>query len=619
MKKRSILLAMFTILVPGIVHAIDVNAVDQITVELPAPTSKVELPSGAIIALLNSEDVAYAKMEARRAYRDARAQGVQKAIVVQLPGGDFQLSQPILLGPEDSGDAERPIIWRGSTTNIKTRFSGGAFLSDWTEIEPGVVQTTLPEVAAGKWQFRTIWSVGNGPQPVRCRLPKSGYYRIEKSGEDRRTNFTWQADDLKTFEDLSNIELVFIHDWSITRCPIESLDTATKTLRVPHQIGNGLAFFTIDHWEQQPRYFLENSIEFLTEPGEWHLDRQTGKLTYRLRKGETADSLVLVAPKLETALTIAGTAENPAKHIHIEHTEFGHTAAKPENEGTYWGIQATWHHEPKQSGDGMENVPPLKGAVNVTYAENCCFDGVAIQNVAATGLTLGRGTTGCMLKNSQIVHCGGNGIMVGVADQDQPARANTIDRCRIASAGQIFFGAVGIWIGFSQQTTVSNSTVCDMPYTGISCGWQWNPQPTVSREQKIVHNDIGPCMQILSDGGGIYTLGFQPDSVLSGNHIHDIPLNAGRAESNGMFLDEGTKGFVIEDNFIHGTDKSPLRFHRADTNVVQRNYLIVPNAATPMIRYNSTPESNIKKVDNITAVDDLEEALKKWQKSVSCR
>ena len=120
-------------------------------------------------------------------------------------------------------------------------------------------------------------------------------------------------------------------------------------------------------------------------------------------------------------------------------------------------------------------------------------------------------------------------------------------------------------------------------------------------------------MQVLSDGGGIYTLGFQPDSLLVGNYIHHIPLNAGRAESNGMFLDEGTKGFTIENNFIHGTDKSPLRFHRADTNLVKQNYLIVPNDTVPMIRYNNTPEANITKVDNVTKVDDLKNAIRSWR------
>ncbi len=617
MKKPAILLTCLTVLVFFAIRAASAGPGDQVIVAIPAPAAKVELPSGAVYARFSREEIDYAKSKARKAYQDAKAGNVKKAIVVQLPAGIFQLAEPVVLGPQDSGDAERPIIWRGSNAQPKTRFSGGVFLSDWTEIQPGVVQTTLPEVAAGDWQFRTIWNAGNGKQPVRCRMPKDGYFRIEKSGEDRRTNFVWQDGDLKPYADLSNVELVFIHDWSITRCPIQSLDTATRTLRVPRRIGSGLPFFMIDHWEKQPRYFLENSSEFLTEPGEWQLDRATGKLTYRLREGETADRLVLIAPKLETALAVAGTADNPVRHIHFEKVGFSHTAAKAENENTYWGIQATWHHQPKPGGDGTVNAAPLGGAVNVTYAENCRFDDVAAENVAATGISFGRGTVACTLKNSLVANCGGNGVMVGAADQDDPARANTIGHCRVANAGQVFYGAIGIWIGFAQQTTVSDSTICDMPYTGISCGWIWNPKPTVAREQRILNNDIGRCMQVLSDGGGIYTLGFQPDSVLSGNYIHDIPLNAGRAESNGMFLDEGTKGFTIENNFIHGTDKSPLRFHRADTNLVKQNYLIVPNAETPMIRYNNTPEANITKVGNIAEVDDLEAAVKTWRESMT--
>jgi hypothetical protein len=38
-------------------------------------------------------------------------------------------------------------------------------------------------------------------------------------------------------------------------------------------------------------------------------------------------------------------------------------------------------------------------------------------------------------------------------------------------------------------------------------------------------------MQILSDGGGIYTLGRQPGTTLSNNHIHHIPLNAGKLKA----------------------------------------------------------------------------------------
>ena len=53
--------------------------------------------------------------------------------------------------------------------------------------------------------------------------------------------------------------------------------------------------------------------------------------------------------------------------------------------------------------------------------------------------------------------------------------------------------------------------------------WKWDDTPTVARNHKISNNQIHHVMQILSDGGGIYTLGRQPGSILSENQIHHIP------------------------------------------------------------------------------------------------
>jgi hypothetical protein len=105
-------------------------------------------------------------------------------------------------------------------------------------------------------------------------------------------------------------------------------------------------------------------------------------------------------------------------------------------------------------------------------------------------------------------------------------------------------------------------------------------------------------MNTLSDGGGIYTLGQQPGSRISDNHIHDVTANAGKAESNGMFLDQGTKHFVIENNIVFNIARSPLRFHLAQSNLVRKNVLVCSNNIPP-IRYNNTQEVDIKKVDNL--------------------
>jgi hypothetical protein len=83
-----------------------------------------------------------------------------------------------------------------------------------------------------------------------------------------------------------------------------------------------------------------------------------------------------------------------------------------------------------------------------------------------------------------------------------------------------------------------------------------------------------------------------------GNVIHDVPLNAGRAESNGMFLDEGSDQMEIEANVIYAVTRSPLRFHKAQQMTVRDNTLVTPATDTPALRYNNTNPQTIQQIDN---------------------
>jgi hypothetical protein len=138
---------------------------------------------------------------------------------------------------------------------------------------------------------------------------------------------------------------------------------------------------------------------------------------------------------------------------------------------------------------------------------------------------------------------------------------------------------------------LAHNEIRDLPYTGVSVGWKWDTQPTGCRENVVRDNHIHHVMQKLSDGGGIYTLGLQPGTLLSGNRIHNVPLNLGRAESNGMFIDEGSSQITIENNTIYNIERSPIRFHRAERDTIRNNRL-VGAPGVPPFRYNSTdPET----------------------------
>jgi hypothetical protein len=66
-------------------------------------------------------------------------------------------------------------------------------------------------------------------------------------------------------------------------------------------------------------------------------------------------------------------------------------------------------------------------------------------------------------------------------------------------------------------------------------------------------------------GGGIYTLGCQPGTVLAGNLIHGVhrsPYTHGGAPNNGIFFDQGSKEYLIERNIIYDTAEEPIRFNQ---------------------------------------------------------
>ena len=88
----------------------------------------------------------------------------------------------------------------------------------------------------------------------------------------------------------------------------------------------------------------------------------------------------------------------------------------------------------------------------------------------------------------------------------------------------------------------------------------------------IENNHIYEVMHKLNDSGCIYTLGFQPGSIIRGNLLYGVRFGGfagGQICNNGIFFDEGSKGFLLEDNVIYDVDQSPgakntaVRFNRS--------------------------------------------------------
>jgi len=105
-----------------------------------------------------------------------------------------------------------------------------------------------------------------------------------------------------------------------------------------------------------------------------------------------------------------------------------------------------------------------------------------------------------------------------------------------------------------------------------------NHQPTACCENRITSNHIHHVMRELQDGGGIYTLGNQPGTIIAGNHIHD-----NRGTPGGIYLDEGSGFIEITGNLVHNVG-TPMNYNNRAQNRIttckehDNLFAAVPNA-----------------------------------------
>jgi hypothetical protein len=533
--------------------------------------------------------------QARDAVRAERADGASDTIVVEIAGGRYPLQQAVTFGPEDSGTSEHPVIYRAAKGETPV-FTGGRRITGWQANPDGTWSTTIDAVKRGDWQFDELFVNATRAQPA--RFPDDRYLRVKQVGEDRRTSFTFYEGDIPNVADSDQLHLVFLHDWSISRVPIASIDHTNQRLTTAYNVGPSADHYKMGHYVKHPRYFLTGDRDFVDQPGEWHLNQQTGKLTYYPQDDERIEKIRAVAPVASSLLEVHGTKQQPVRNLHFAGLTLTH-CRYPLPEKGYAAGQATGHENREDKADGGRVF--VEAAVTFSRAKQCSFRHGRIAHVGGAGLWFADHCDDNQIIGNTIEDTGGNGLMLGTGSKSPGpvATGQLVVNNRIRRPGQRFYGAIGIWAGIVKDTRILHNEIVHTPYTGVSLGWQWNPQPTPAARNRVSYNHIHHVMQRLSDGGGIYTLGWQPDSAMRGNHIHHVPEAAGRAESNGMFLDQGTKGFRVEHNVIHDTHHAPLRFHQAHENLVRLNVLAFRREAVPKIRYNATKRAIITKRNNV--------------------
>ena len=521
----------------------------------------------------NGSDKATGRADAPLATLDAarlRVRELRKAqpdratpVVVALHGGTYFLDRTFVLDPEDSGTAASPTIYTASPDEQPV-VSAGRRITGWTHDQKGWWTTRVPEVATGSWNFCQLF-VDDVRKP-RPRVPKQGYAHcggmIPGTTETTPVNVIgYQGTDIRAdWAQLTDVEVIGFRIWTIFRSPIARVDDKGKlvyTARATHGSRS---------WEvmkQGNRMIVENVKEALGTPGEWYLDRPSGVLTYVPEEGQKNPAQHnVIAPYLDRIVELRGRPEKRewVRHVVFRNIQFSH---------------ANWN-APRSGTPSVQAEVDIEAALTATGARDCVFDHCAVTHVGGYGIELGSACRGNRVESCDLLDLGGGGVKLGpLGIEHEPelvSRANVVRECFIGHGGRLHPAAIGVFLGETPDNVVEHNEIFDLYYTGISAGWVWGYGASINTGNQIRFNHIHHIgYDVLSDNGGIYTLGGAAGTVLSNNVIHDI--NSFDYGGWGIYFDEGTANIVAEDNLVYRTKEGSFHQHYGRDNTVRNNIL----------------------------------------------
>lgn len=558
------------------------------------PVTFVVSPDGPIATL----------EEARLKVRELKKAQPNQSIEVLIKGGVYPLHETVVFGLEDSGSEGAPIVYKAFPGETPI-FTGGVPITGWKKLssepkgaseqasgELWVAET--PKDVNGQWMIRSLFD----GEVLLKRARSDGFYYadvdkendfnrqgkkltklLEYEGEpvapfDRKIYY--QDDAIKDWPNPSDIELVLKdRPWLANVIALDRVDTENK-----------IAHLAVDPTYQainpRNRFWVENAIEYLDEPGEWVANTEEG-LIYMWPDKDVADMNV-IAPYLQEFIRVEGAEDGPfVTHLRFEGLTFIH------------GVRDTLLEEDKGLQHDWEMYDKANAVIRFRFAEDCEVVSCVIKSSSGTGIRLDLHCQRIKIARNHLHHLGGGGIVLsgyGPGTKDVN-KNNVVHDNYIHHIGELLLHSAAIFVAQSGHNEITHNTIRDVPYNGIvvsGCrphefylvkripfrrAWvssirfeecepyikkgleaEWQNRlehflPLLhARENRIIMNDISRTLLKLHDGNAIYFSAMGEDNWVERNYLHENHDTAGAIR-----LDDNPSFTYIRENVITTSER----------------------------------------------------------------
>lgn len=526
---------------------------------------------------------------------------------VELETGTYRLTRPLTYTARDSGRDGHTITWEAAP-GAHPVLSGARRVAGW-RLYDAAKNIWVADVGHGT-NSRQLYVNGKEAPNAAIPLPRSDVSFTAAGLTITNSSLGYLA----SLPDQNQIQLESLDSFTDRYAPVASISGTAITMQQPAWANNNWGYDVIARPFAGGTMYLENSLAFIKQPGQWSLDSATGKLYYEAAAGQTMNGTDVELPRLQSLVDIGGSYGNPVQGLSFSGIEFT---------GTTWlGPSTSQGYADQQSGTFItgqwqqpsfgscffgcqlfeatrEHWSQMPAAVQVAAARDITFTDDTFRELGQAGLGVGNdadaNATGIGLGASDITINGnaftddaGGGIVVGGVQANahhpsQPAMVNhdiTISNNLVTNTGTDYKETAAILSTYVTRATITHNEVSNLPYDGIDIGWGWGMNdpggsqdyknrgtynyqpiyttPTTLKDNTVSGNLIFNTKNAMHDGGSIYNLSANPGTVIEDNYMYN------NNHTVALYLDEGSRYVTERNNVVQ--DAGVWAFTNANPN-----------------------------------------------------